>query len=83
MAERTLLSVPEDDLKFEVARLELKPGDVLAARVDRIVTSEAGERLRAYIQRQLPEGCRVVVLGPEISLSVVARAELERAAKGK
>lgn len=74
------LRLPEDEIEFHIARLEMKPGDVLVARTVRVVPSEAASRLRAYMERALP-GTKVLVIMPEIELSVVSKSEAKRLAQ--
>lgn len=76
----TVLRLPEEDLKFEIARLELKPGDVLAVRPQRPLHSEAAARVRAVVQREVP-GIKVLVIDPGTELSVVSKADAKRLAK--
>ncbi len=71
------LKLPEEEIEFEIARLEMKPGDILAARVTHIVPSEAVARIRAYLERALP-GTKVLVIDATLDLSVVSKAEAKK-----
>jgi hypothetical protein len=67
-----------DDVEFEIARLELGPADILAVRVKKPITSVMATELRARLERQLNLTGRVLVLDPEMELTVVK----DGAAKG-
>ena len=71
------LKLPEDEIEFQIARLEMRPGDALVARVTRIVPSEAMSRIRAYLERCLP-GTKVLVIDSSLELSVITKAEAKR-----
>lgn len=76
----TILNLPEEDhLKFEIAKLDLRPGDVLVARALAHLPSEAAGRIRAYIARELP-GTKVLVIDAGLELSVVSKSEGKRLA---
>lgn len=73
----TKLALPEEELQFEIARLEMRPGDTLVARPTRPLASEAVSRLHAYLSRALPE-TRVVVVDAAVELSVVSKTMAKR-----
>lgn len=78
------MKLPEEDLEFQIAKLELSPGDALVARVDRPIAEEAANRLRAALERMLPK-TKVLIIPPGIELSVVGKADAKKleAAGGK
>lgn len=74
-----MLKTPEDEIEFAIARLELKPGDVLVARTKRPLVAESVARLRAYLERCL-SGTKVLIIDSELELSVVTKADGKRLA---
>ena len=64
-----------DDVKFEVARLELRATDILAVRVATPITSVVAAELRLRLERQLGLAGRVLVLEPGAELTVVTAVE--------
>ncbi len=64
-----------DDVRFEVARLELGPTDILAVRVARPITWVMATELRSRLERQLGLSGRVLVLEPGTELTVVTAAD--------
>ena len=55
-----------------IARLDLAPGDVLVATLDRAIsTARTADALRDYLAEALPPGVKILVLGPEATLSVI------------
>jgi hypothetical protein len=64
-----------DDVKFEVAKLELGATDILAVRVAKPVTSVLTNELRSRLERQLGLSGRVLVLKPGTELTVITAAD--------
>ena len=64
-----------DDVKFEVARLELGPPDILAVRVAKPVTSVLATEIRSRLERQLGLWGRVLILERGTELTVVTAAD--------
>ena len=64
----------------EIQRLSLKPGDVLVLKVDRQISDEVSQRLKAnmleHIEPLLP-GVKCIVLGAELSFEVITHDEAE------
>lgn len=75
------LKLPDQDIEFQIARLELRPGDVLIARAAHIISTAAATRLRAYLERALP-GTKVVVIDAELELSVATKSDAKRLQDG-
>lgn len=71
------LQLPDEDLEFQIARLELSPGDALVAQVDRPITDEAASRIRAAIERVIPK-TKVLVIPPGMVLTVVGKADVKK-----
>lgn len=74
-----------DAAKFDIAKLELKPGDILVLRINapRLdVTKQRLDNLRAAAIEKLPEGVSALVIGPEVELSKITREEAGPLIKG-
>jgi len=56
--------------KFEIAKLELREGDILVLRTDLILTREQAESLKARINDEI-SGVKVMVLTGGLSLAVL------------
>jgi hypothetical protein len=76
------MTLPEEDLEFQIAKLTLVPGDAIVARVDRPITSEASARLQAALERAIPR-TKVVVISPGVDLTVVSKVEAKKLEAGK
>jgi hypothetical protein len=61
----------------EISNLQLKPGDVLAVRVDRPLRAEQFLCIKDWLTSQLPEGIHTLVLEPSMTLQVVEQASEE------
>jgi len=57
--------------KFEIAKLELHPGDVLVLRTDLMLSAEQCTHLRDHAQREFGPDIKVVVLTAGLSLAVL------------
>ncbi|MCE3602748.1 hypothetical protein LXA47_03935 [Massilia sp. P8910] len=55
----------------EIAKLSLKAGDILVASLPHTVDREECERIRAHLQRGMPEGVSVMCKTKAIELSVL------------
>jgi hypothetical protein len=75
------LTLPEEDLPFQIAKLEMKPGDVLVLRPTRPIVSEAASRLHAYVSRAFPDR-KILVIGSDVDLSVVSARKATRRSAG-
>lgn len=61
----------------EVSKLTLRPGDVLALKVNAFLRAEQLAHVKAWFAEQLPPGTHVVVLDRNLSLQVVEQTEGE------
>lgn len=61
-----------DDLRVEVAKLQLEPGDHLVIRCNRIGPDLAG-LVADQLAKCLPTGVKAIVLGPDVELEGVLR----------
>jgi hypothetical protein len=70
-----------DDLDFRIAKLEVKPGDVLVVKIATRITEQIAHDLKLRFEARLPDGVKVLVLDSGIDLSVLSFEEIERRAK--
>ncbi len=61
----------------QIAKLELKPNDVLVVSIADKISSEAGQRLRAHLEDSLPGGTRLMILSNGATLSAVSQVKPE------
>lgn len=70
-------AIAEAQRKEDVAKLVLKPGDVLAVHVDGRLTVDACKHLKNWLAEQLPPGIHTLLLERGMSLQVLEQAEGE------
>jgi hypothetical protein len=63
-----------DITRFEIARLELHPGDTLVVRTEQHLSKEQTGYIEGFIKPLIPEGCKVLVLGGGLRLDVLTSA---------
>lgn len=56
---------------FEIAKLSLRPPDVLVVKVERTFGWETRHRIESAFLALLPAGCKVAVIDPDMALEVV------------
>lgn len=61
-----------DGKEFEIARLNLKPGDVLIAKYRGALSRDVAARIRDQMKDAFPEGVRVFVIDQNLDLSVLS-----------
>lgn len=66
-----------DDVEFQIARLALGPGDILAVRTAQPISAIAAAELTARIGRTFDLAGRVMVIDSTVELSVLAQPGLE------
>jgi hypothetical protein len=71
-----------EGIEYQVAKLALAPGDALVVKLDMIPTPAQADLVRARLGAVLGEGVPVLVLGRDVDLSVLTRAEIEARAGG-
>lgn len=69
------------DLEFRIAKLKVKPGDMLVAKIADRVSDDVWKRLQGMFKGVLPEGVRVLVLDQGLDLAVLTFDEIERRSK--
>ncbi|HEU4544480.1 MAG TPA: hypothetical protein VFR23_25340 [Jiangellaceae bacterium] len=57
-----------------IARLDIKPGEVLVVRLPQPVTREVAAEIAALLAKKLPAGIETIVTSGDVRLDVVARA---------
>jgi hypothetical protein len=70
-----------DDLEFRIAKLEVKPGDVLVVKVDDHITRDRALIIQHKLQTRLPKGVKALVLDKGIDLSVLTFDEIQERAR--
>lgn len=60
-----------DIAEFRIARLDLRPGDTLVAKVGPRLDDERSSELRAAIEQVVPSGVKVVVVSGDIDFFVL------------
>lgn len=59
----------EANLKFEIRKLVLNPGDRVVFRTEQILNTVQCEELRTALEKLLPEGVRSVIVTGGVSLT--------------
>lgn len=62
-------------VRFEIAKLELKRGDVLAVRVPLERKIERIQQIVKQLASELPDGVRFIVYTDDIEMSVIRNAD--------
>jgi hypothetical protein len=60
--------------KFEIAKLELKPGDTLVLRTDLMLSVDQCAALRQAAEQQFP-GFKIAILSAGLSLAVLSEKQ--------
>ena len=56
---------------MEVQKLTMKPGDILALRVDRILSNEQINNMREELEQIRPDGVKIAILDATCQLQIV------------
>lgn len=59
--------------RLRIEKLTLAPGDTLVAQFDERTTLAAAQTLRDYLETCTPVGVAVMLIGPNVRLSVLAK----------
>ena len=62
---------------FQIAKLDLAPGDILVVRSTHPITQAACERVLELVSKVVGNEQRVLILGHDIDLAVLTRPALE------
>jgi hypothetical protein len=68
-----------DDLEFRIARLALRPGDILVLKPRRPLSKTARDHIKQCFKRVAP-GAKCLVLQDGMELAILTREEIERGA---
>jgi hypothetical protein len=72
-----------DPPRYEFAKLDLKPGDILLIKSRRPLDVEAIKKIRAAAEPRLPEGVLALVIGPDIDVSTITLEQAGPLIEGK
>lgn len=78
VAEVKQLPQSADQLEYRIAKLQLRPGDVLVVKVDHTISAEIGGRIREHFERTVGPDRKVLILDNSIDLSVLTKADIEK-----
>ncbi len=70
----TMPSILFDVVQLEVARISLRPGDVLVVRCPNPLPREVSAALKTNVEAVLPHGCKCLVMPTGFDLSVIEKA---------
>jgi hypothetical protein len=65
-----------DDIEFKIARLDLRPGDVLVVKCQDRLTTETVRHMQAVI-KEACRGHRALILERGMDLAILSAAEIE------
>lgn len=66
-----------DDLEYRIAKLEVKPGDVIVFKTDRVLSLDQINHVRECIKRVLP-GIQALILDKGAEISLITGDELRK-----
>jgi len=66
-----------DKLDFRIGKLSLAPGDALVVKVDHPLSEKMAAAIRSHLDPHLPEGVKALILGREIDLAVLTKADID------
>lgn len=66
-----------DHLEYTLRRLKMEPNDVLVVRCTKSISNEASRRLHKAARNILGENAKVLVVDPELDISILTAAEIE------
>lgn len=58
-------------ITVEVQKLTMKPGDILALRVDRILSKDQINSMREWLEQIRPDGVKIAILDATCQLQIV------------
>jgi hypothetical protein len=70
------------DLTYQIARLALRPGDILVIRVAQKLSAATVAALKGDIDQVMPE-YRAIILDGGMDLSVLTREQIDQTSSGK
>lgn len=57
--------------EVEIAKLQLRSGDRLVLKFDRILTADVAMRVREHLEPLLPDGVKAILLDPHVEMSIL------------
>lgn len=76
-AAKAAIEAVDGDLEFRIAKLELGPRDVLVVKTAYHIAREVVERIRITLADDAGLTNKIMVIGPDLDLAVLTRAEIE------
>lgn len=70
-----------DDIEFKIARLDLRPGDILVVKFPHLLSMAQARSMQAIIQRVAPDH-RSLILERGMDLAILTAAEIEGRSTG-
>lgn len=67
------------DLEYRIAKLALKPGEILVVKVDHTLDARIGGNIRKHFE-DVVKGNRVIIIDNSMDLSVLTKADIEQRA---
>jgi len=61
--------------RFEIAKLELAPGDILVVKTELILSKEQTAYIETMFKQHIPESCSVMVVGGGLDIGVLKKAD--------
>lgn len=61
-----------DDLDYRIAKLEVRPGDLLVMKCKGCIDNETARRIKGQFTGLLPDRAKVIVIDDQTDLSVLA-----------
>lgn len=65
-----------EDIEFKIARLDLRPGDILVVKCETKLTADMARRMQEVITR-VTRGHRTLILEKGTDLAILTAAEIE------
>jgi hypothetical protein len=71
-----------NDLEYKIARMDLRPGDILVVKSQHTLSYETVVRIQSDFERVAP-GHKIMVVDKSLDLSILTAAEIEKRAAGE
>jgi len=65
----------EDIARFEIAKLELAPGDIVVVKTELHLSKEQTGYIENFVRQHIPDDCDVMVLGGGLTIEVLKKSE--------
>lgn len=60
---------------LQIAHLDVKTGDTVVVKINQPLTQGNAEHARQYVQAQLPEGVKLLILDADADISILAQTK--------